>query len=224
MDIVYILGIGSSWENNEIRFSLRSIEKNISDLGNVFVIGERPPWLKNVFHIPAIDPYKTKWKNGAHKISIACREEKISEDFLLMNDDFFIVQKIKASDYPFYYDGMLSKVVKSTAHYIKNKKSSLHKFAIHRPFPINKKKFLALPPMPYHEEGFSVRDFYGNYYGEKGTPSRDPLLSPLKAKKDYDAIAEKYSDFSIFTATARSPLFQKWIKEQFPEPSRYEMK
>ncbi len=41
IDLVYILGKGSKWSDNEIRFSLRSIEKYF-DYRKIFIIGEKP--------------------------------------------------------------------------------------------------------------------------------------------------------------------------------------
>ena len=57
IDVVYVLGTGSNWDNNEIRFSLRSLAKNLKGMGRVFVVGERPAFLQNVIHIPAKDEF-----------------------------------------------------------------------------------------------------------------------------------------------------------------------
>lgn len=37
MDILYVIGRGSKWENNELRYSLRSLEKNGINVGNIFI-------------------------------------------------------------------------------------------------------------------------------------------------------------------------------------------
>jgi hypothetical protein len=52
IDVVYPLGTGSVWQDNELRYSLRSLEKNFPDLGRVYVVGHKPDWLGNVEHIP----------------------------------------------------------------------------------------------------------------------------------------------------------------------------
>ena len=58
IDIVYPLGTGSKWQDSELRFSLRSIEKNFIDKGTVWVIGHKPDWLINARHIPMPDKHK----------------------------------------------------------------------------------------------------------------------------------------------------------------------
>ena len=52
MDIVIPLGTGSRWQNNELRFALRSIEKYLTGYDKIFIIGECPSYLQNIIHIP----------------------------------------------------------------------------------------------------------------------------------------------------------------------------
>lgn len=40
MDVCYVLGIGSLYDNLELRLSLRSLEKNAKNLESIFIIGE----------------------------------------------------------------------------------------------------------------------------------------------------------------------------------------
>jgi len=43
----------SSWgDDNELRYSLRSLEKNLIGLNRIFVVGHKPKWLVGVTHIP----------------------------------------------------------------------------------------------------------------------------------------------------------------------------
>ena len=51
IDVVYVLGKGTKWNDNEIRFSLRSLAKNVTGIRNVYIVGERPDFLKRVIHI-----------------------------------------------------------------------------------------------------------------------------------------------------------------------------
>ena len=156
MDIVYILGTGSVWQNNEIRFSLRSVDKNISDVGKVFVVGERPAFLKNIIHIPCRDPYTVYWKNAYAKTALVCKDPRLSDDFLFMNDDFFIFKPIKAEDYPYYYNknfprennlnhAYFSAIRRAIAKRGVQPPGEVHNFAVHRPVRYNKKLYLDMP-------------------------------------------------------------------------------
>jgi hypothetical protein len=86
-DFVYILK--ESETNSELPFSLRSIEKYLSSyINNIFIVGYKPSWLKNVEYIPTIQG-SNKWKNSTSNVVQACKSNLISDDFILMNDDFF---------------------------------------------------------------------------------------------------------------------------------------
>ena len=42
MDILYVVGTGSKWDNNELRYSLRSIDKYGINIDRVFIVGTKP--------------------------------------------------------------------------------------------------------------------------------------------------------------------------------------
>lgn len=88
MDYVYICRNGN---NEELRYSLRSIEKNMPD-GNVWVLGYRPEWYKGNYI--RVEDCSTKFENIKNCIRIIPTINEISENFILMNDDFFACNKI----------------------------------------------------------------------------------------------------------------------------------
>jgi hypothetical protein len=91
MDIVYIYR-HSRDDGRELRYSLRSLS-NVPH-GKVFIIGDKPKWTKGIVHVPASDPHGLKALNALHKITVACRDPRVSEDFVLMNDDFYVLKPI----------------------------------------------------------------------------------------------------------------------------------
>ena len=57
MDILYVIGKGSEWNNNELRFSLRSIAKYGKNIDRVFIVGYKPDFVSDeVTFIPCDDP------------------------------------------------------------------------------------------------------------------------------------------------------------------------
>lgn len=222
MDILYILGTGTTWENNEIRYSLRSAEKNIRDLGRVFIAGEYPDFLQEAIYIPANDPYGQKWRNAYYKISEACRDERLSEEFLLMNDDFFIFKEITAENYPYYYKGPLPSFRrKNWGRFLPQNKTALD-YGVHRPFRYEKRKFLNLAKIEIWWDSFPLRSFYGNYYKVGGVKCQDINLTPLSDEKKLDEALKSRTDMAIFSETAKSAAFRRWINKKFPDKSRFE--
>lgn len=92
MDILYILGSGSKHDDAEIRFSLRSIERNCTGYDRIFLVGRKPEWLTGVEFLPCEDLYDCTHKNMMHKILHTCHNADISDDFVMQGDDHFYVQ------------------------------------------------------------------------------------------------------------------------------------
>ena len=86
MDILYYIGGGSMHNNNELRYSLRSLQKHCRDLGKVWVVGNKPDFLQNVEYVWLED--KDGWWKNAFSKTMKAIESGISDKFLLMNDDF----------------------------------------------------------------------------------------------------------------------------------------
>lgn len=107
MDVVYIVGNGSRWGNNELRYSLRSIEKYAIGLGRVFIFGTIPNFInrarvtcvemKDETHQPAVNVFR--------KIKAAVDCCCVGDTFLLSSDDHFFIRPTDFVNYPLYYKG-----------------------------------------------------------------------------------------------------------------------
>jgi hypothetical protein len=90
LNFLYLLGPLhlSGWDNNEIRYSLRSICKAF-DVGWVGIVGpEMPAFLTGVEHIP-VTLKAGKFRNLLDQLYVATHAD-IPEDLVLMNDDFMV--------------------------------------------------------------------------------------------------------------------------------------
>lgn len=94
---------------DELRYSLRSLERYFVDLGNVYIVtdGQRPAWLKpdhprlKVVDIADIidDPAYLPNYNSQAIESYLYRIAGLSEHFIYLNDDFFIASELHFSDF-----------------------------------------------------------------------------------------------------------------------------
>lgn len=91
MDLLYVLGSGTAWQDNELRYSLRSACRHLPH-GKVVVVGERPTWLTGITHIPAQDRYPFPVRNTLHKLNVAIDSGLLADRFVLMNDDFLLLR------------------------------------------------------------------------------------------------------------------------------------
>lgn len=108
MDVLYVIGTGSKWRNNELRYSLRSVEKHLKGYDRIFIVGDVPDFISNCNVILNPDA-TTAGSNYRHeyniynKIVCAIKYTDISDNFLFINDDHFFVKDVDIKKYPFYF-------------------------------------------------------------------------------------------------------------------------
>lgn len=86
----------SKWE--ELRFSLRSIDKHLKEEYQVFIVGDCPEWVQNVHHIPhqrKHDIEETCTYDAVSKLSLyLTRLGKRLTKFIRMYDDIYLLQDV----------------------------------------------------------------------------------------------------------------------------------
>ena len=172
-DIVYILRMG---KNEELRYSLRSVEKNFP-FKRVWFFGGKPDGLKPDVFVRVFQEGETKWQKVRNTLLQVCKDDRITEDFWLFNDDFFIMKKVEKPVN--YYDGTLAQRIeqiekplfgqmseysKRLRHLLKTLQSAGIEtplnYAHHTPMLINRKKMLETLEKYPNEPMF--RALYGN--------------------------------------------------------------
>lgn len=103
-DLVYLVRSG---DNEELRHSLRSVAKNADGLfRKVWVVGvDLPDWLAGVDVIEHRDG-PLKHQTMRDKIRAVCDTADVSDEFILMNDDYFLTEPIR--DWVVYHMGPAS--------------------------------------------------------------------------------------------------------------------
>lgn len=186
--IVYPLGYGSRLDNLELRYSLRSIEKFVTGFEKIFIIGQKPDflnWSERLIHIPFEDKHYSGFLNTWLKMREVAITAEVSENFLFMNDDFFIVKEMEATEFPMYSSGVdlterdfftipISEIqtryhqtLRSTGESLVSRELTTYNFATHQPCIFEKAKILELFREFANEIwgiGLSFRCCYGNFF------------------------------------------------------------
>lgn len=101
-DVVYILGDGSRHNNDEIRYSLRSLDRWARNVGNVFIVGSDTGFpVENTTFIPHPDAMGMYSKNCIDKIYHAADVVQ-TERFVIMMDDVFFLREVDMDTLPRY--------------------------------------------------------------------------------------------------------------------------
>ena len=104
MDLVYICKDGY---NEELRYSIRSAVKNLPH-DKIWVVGGKPNWYTGNYI--EVSQSRSKYTNAKNNLKAICNSEDISESFILMNDDFYIINKVESV--PYMYSGTLDDKIK----------------------------------------------------------------------------------------------------------------
>lgn len=203
-------------------------------------MGERPDWLQNIIHIGVQDIFPNvdggKYKNVIRKIHAACADDRVSERFVLMNDDFFFLRDCK--EIKPYSSGTLQEMIE---HYSDQKsqyynalvrtmrllnKSGIENpinYAIHYPIIYEKEKFLRMTQdIDWLENPCSWRTIYGNLFDIGSVEWSDPKKSSPTSFDDFLSQEDPGEFLSISNNIALNSVFQEWINNVFPEKSQYE--
>lgn len=91
-DIVYILKPDITTE--ELKYSLRSVEANFPHR-YVWFVGGQPKGLTPDRALPHKQTGEMKWDLIRSSMMEVVKQEELSDEFFLFNDDFFVMQKVK---------------------------------------------------------------------------------------------------------------------------------
>lgn len=216
LNLLYLLGPEhlSKWENNEIRYSIRSMDST-NPIDWIGITGPwLPPFLKDVYHVPVQLPDNKKFRNLLNQLLHAVTDDNVPEEFILMNDDFFMRKMPEWNWEPTYMGPVPAKPRNHWQRTVWNTGEWLKKRGIenplsyegHTPMPINKWKaqvtLRELIPAMDDKLAMQFRTAYGNMWSIGGNlhinakhrnlaawPNDSPFLStkgePIQEIKDF---------------------------------------
>lgn len=233
-DVLIPLGIGSGWDDNELRYSLRSISKNLKGVNNIYIIGNKPDWLTNVIHVPFPDPFPNKAKlrnqNILQKILHTINNYDVTNDFLFTNDDIFINQPINAEyiynytdktiqdyihDNPFMNGIYRAAVIRTLAYLQFNNLPTKH-YDIHTPIIYNKFRFNEI--FKNLKEEIIIKSLYANSITPYQTDNK--IFKPLSLQEITQQ--NKGKPFFSISDKALNEDMKTYISETFNKQSIYE--
>jgi hypothetical protein len=225
MDFVYICRDG---ENEELRYSIRSVLLSFPE-AKVWVVGGKPKWYSgnHVF----LEQDNNKYVNAVNNLKAVCNTPDISDNFILMNDDFFIIKKIETIEQ--FYNGLLSekidKFIKITGSSMYIKKlittnNKLNKLGFTKPLD-----YELHVPMPMHKAGLLYilneypeclwRSMYGNLFNVGGSQMEDVKVYKNKRHAARSAQITKNSIYLSTEDTGLTIMVDNIFKELLTNPS-----
>lgn len=218
--------------NHKLRYSLRSLS-NLRH-GRVWFAGYVPDWCTNVGHIPTEDELDAKFANIHRAMWEACQHPDVSDEFVYMNDDMFIMQHVYRVPV-FYWNTIRHQCRHALRKEARGDPVPAHKagglaamryleaegfadpvsYELHMPMRVRKQDMADVLKRTDHVTPAFMRSLYGNLYGIGGSYSQD--VKPEGSK-------DKPPTGRFISVANRS-----WtgkvgdhVRATFPTPCRYE--
>lgn len=231
MDVVYLCREG---ENEELRYSLRSL-RNLPH-GCVWIFGGAPEWIRGAEVVPT-DQHDTKYRVTTRAMRAACEHPGVSDPFVLMNDDFYVMEPVAAV--PVLHRGPVDAVI---ADYLERRGRSGYvdgmvatrdllaelgceaplSYELHVPLPVGKVAMLEALEVG-EASGIPVlhkRTLYGNLAGIGG--ARLPDCKIVSARDGRVASRQRKLGPWLSSSDASFAGLAPLLAHRFPRPSPFE--
>lgn len=228
-------------DEGELMYCLRSIQKHLTGVRNIYIIGTHMPgWFnkhaKGVIHIP-FPPGKQGPNNASFniftKLVFACKLRTVSDNFLYMNDDHFLLRDFDAVDFPYFYEGMFGPrsepgaKITSYRRTMDNTIAAIGEkakyFDVHAPIRFNKNEFLKLEHYNFSiNGGMCIKSVYCHQAKHTGTKCIDLKIPSMQSTE----WIEKNFAFKEFFSTHDNCFGKSMINkmnELYPEKSKFEL-
>jgi len=236
--ILYPLIKSSIGDCEELKYSLRSLETHLKTDFDVTIVGYRPKWL-NISKVRYIyyGQCDKRYRNSLHAVDIMCN---IVDEFVLFNDDFFLIKDITADDLKqIYYLQDLNKIKNwGTRFYQKKLKVGFEEikkkgfyglsYATHTPqfykSDIVKKVIYEVFKLFEKDEFVAFENYYYNYVGAEKEAKQ--VYDVRVARYDKTSFKESEADGKIYLnfdeSGAKSGIFD-FVKNRFTKKSKFEI-
>lgn len=223
-------------EGLELKYALRSVEKHLFGVGNIFIIGDKPDWLQEAIHIPFKDGNMMagKERNIYQKVLTAAMDPRVNNYFLYMNDDHFLLRDFEASQFPPYWHNTLSGSLETNKspyrQTLENTIAALPmggmecNFDGHCPMVFNRERFVRTFErvdwsIPY---GYCMKTMYCVLNGIVGEHMPDLKVSGAPPKGWMQEILMDKGNYFSISDKSLNKVMRDALEELYPLTSKYE--
>jgi len=211
MDVVYIIDQTRPINTDALKYSIRALQKNMSDLGSIYIVGPRQKAAPLAKYLNYKPEYKKDWQNHMAAIHCACSDEQLTDEFLLVEETTIMLQAFTGADYPFY-----------RAKHGDGGPNGMHNFNLKCPVRINKEWFTQIPLNINTKGDYNSRTFYCNYYRAPSYPAENVALRFGNGTPTITDQLRNKPWLMLNNDTLADPDAAWWISDTFPDPSSIE--
>ena len=236
-------------DEDELRFALRSIERNVKFDYKIVIIGDAPKWI-DTERVTVLNPelapeaINPKAFDVIKKMRFACENKEITGKIVMTYDDIVFLNPVKAADmstpialgmipedptHPWTGSPAWVQVMQNTIAALKRNKMTMLNFETHLPRVFFKDKLAAL----FQKFGFKKRAYmlptlyFNEYHKVVSRLDRNPknIKIGLYFDDDFEKRKEDFKThlFLNWSSSQWTPELKAYLFELFPEKSRFEI-
>jgi len=222
MDVVYLVGGRSMWNRLELKYSLRSLKYFPHD--KVWIVGDKPDWYTG-YHIDYPDKTSNPYVNTHLKLLRAVNDKRISDPFLLFDDDMILLRNYKPViyyagqfwDFASRYEGLDKDWGGAVWRTFKNCPTELN-YCHHSPHPVHKELYKGVSKIYPMNEGLVKRVVYL----DKEWRYDKVQMHDVKIKESFKRNLTRLPLLSTGEYSER-PIMWEQLNKLFPDKSVYEV-
>lgn len=221
--------------DDEIRWSVRSVERNFRGTARITIIGDRPPWYTG-HYIPQQRVGKhnanRSFRDMLTKVWTMATHPEIDQEFVWMMDDVYLIKPVtieelsipRAVRWHECESNSWQRRKKNTMRALSAVGRTVHDYATHLPHVAEKEKLRILfDEFRLDQNTLLWEVLYGNTF--RGPPqSPFPFFRRIQKKIGIDDLKQITELASVFnhTAVAWCQGVRQYLEDLFPEPARNE--
>lgn len=218
--MVVAIPLATQTQYSELKYALRSIEKNLPEMEVVIIGAHIPDWLHNITQIIIPDIPGRKQLTIRRKIFAALT---YSDRILFSNDDIYFLKPVNPETLPYYTKTItLTKETEGGVRPLRKTLEAMGKpinhYDCHYPIVYERTKFCELEMFP---ADCIIKSMYGNYHELPPEPIQDCKID-RKATPEMIRSMVKYFP-CLSTGPIGLPSVLKVLEEIFPNKSKYEL-
>jgi hypothetical protein len=203
----------------------------LKGIGKIFIIGYCPDWIAGCIHIPYEEDARNRFRdfNIMNKVLTACKDRRVSKDFLMVHDDHFLLENYEAIDFPYYHCGPM---VPGEGQYGETKRNTIsllggyaiNNYDTHCPIVFNKEKFMRSVALADWTKwyGYCIKTLYCYINGIDGEFMED---SKIRMPLTYEEIIEQIKGRKWFSIGDRCWVpngMKEVLQDLYSNKSKYE--
>jgi hypothetical protein len=221
---------------DEIRWSVRSVEKHFSGEAKITIIGDRPPWYYGHYipkrRVPPATPNRC-YRDMLSKVWMMATHAEIDDEFVWMMDDIYLIKQCTIDDLatPRADKWMETKANSwqrrkyNTMQILKARGATTHDYATHLPHYVEKTVLRQMyDEHDLHRNTVLWEVLYGNLHRDTPIGTR-PFFARFQKRMPTEEYHKRTQEAVIMnhTASAWCAGLRAYLEAMLPEPSKTEL-